>query len=356
MTNDDRRDQIQAIRARQAAFLLDRLVSPAAREEWRANVRATWEELLGARVGDIVSPETVADGVEALLDRAAVDGTLRPAAKAIVAAVTAEARRDTAPATSYVPAEVRAGLDALLDRPKLVPEQLVREILVSDAAEEVMRDVLFEALKEFSEKVNPVVAEWGLPALLKKLSPFGLGGIGKGLEAMRAELDKRTEPEIRKFLLGFSRRALKQMADFTIAKADTPPFVALRKHAAAWLLGRPVAELAAPAGEETARLAEAWAIDAVAALLVHPTLRARRRALVEGAVRARADETLGDALKALGITAIPDLDAITRASWEPVTALLTTEVARSHMNRMIDEFYDRELARLDYEEPTEPAP
>ena len=353
MNSDERRQQIEAIRARHVAFMLDRLVSPAAREEWRANVRATWEELLGKPVGEIVSPETVADGVEALLERASVDGTLRPAAKAIVAAVSAEARRDHAAASSYVPKDVRDGLDRLLERPKLVPEDLVREVLDSDAAEEVMRDVLFEALKEFSEKVNPVVAEWGLPALLKKLSPFGLGGLGKGLEAMRTELDKRTEPEIRKFLLGFSRRALREMGDFTIAKADTPPFVALRKHVATWLLGKPVAELAAPAGEETARAVEALVIDAVAALLVHPTLRARRRALIEGAVRARSGKTLGEALKELGITEIPDLDAITRATWEPVTALLTTEVARLHMNRMLDEFYDRELARLDYEEPPE---
>ncbi len=355
MNIEERRQQIEGIRAHQAAFLLDRLVSPAAREEWRANVRATWEELLDRPVGEIVSPETMADGLEALLDGASVEGTLRPAAQAIVAAMTAEARRDRTPASTYVPPAVRAELDALLERPKLLPEELIREVLDSDAAEEVMRDVLFEALKEFSQKVNPVVAEWGLPAILKKLSPFGLGGLGKGLETMRAELDKRTEPEIRKFLLGFSRRALREMGDFTIAKADTPPFVALRKHVASWLLGRPIAELAAPAGEETAKLAEALAIDAVAALLTHPVLRARRRTLVESAVRSRSGERLGDALKGLGITTIPDLDALTRATWEPVTAILSTEVARLHLGRMLDEFYDRELARLEYEAPADEA-
>jgi hypothetical protein len=346
---EERKQQIEAMRARHAAFMLDRLVSPAAREEWRANVRATWDELLEKRVGDLVSPETVADGIEAVLDRASVDGTLRPAAKAIVAAVAAEARRDQAAASTYVPAGVVADLDRLLERPKLIPEALVREVLDSDAAELVMRDVLFEALKEFSEKVNPVVAEWGLPALLKKLSPFGLGGIGKGLEAMRAELDKRTEPEIRKFLLGFSKRALREMGDFTVAKADTPPFVTLRKHVAHWLLSRPVAELAAPADEETARAVEDLVVDALAALVTHPVMRARRRALVEKAVRSRADHKLGDALQTLGITTIPDLDAITRATWEPVTAVLSTEVARVQFGRMLDEFYDRELARLEYD-------
>lgn len=349
MNIEERRQQIEGMRSRHAAFLAERVVSPAAREEWRANVRATWEELLHKPVGEIVSPEMVADGIEAVLEHASIDGTLRPAAHAIVSAASAEARRDQAAASTYVPPAVRAKLDALLERPRLLPEVVVREVLDSDAAEIVMRDVLFDALKEFSEKVNPVVADWGLPALLKKLSPFGLGALGKGLETMRAELDKRMEPEIRKFLLGFSRRALREVGDFTLAKADTPPFVALRKQVAARLLALPVAELAAPAGDETADLAAQLALDVFAALLTHPVLRARRRALVESAMRARAEKPLGEALAELGITQVPDLDALTRATWEPVTAILATEAVRSQLAKVLDEFYDRELARLEYE-------
>jgi hypothetical protein len=347
MNTDERAQFIGELRARHIAFLADRLVSPAAREEWRANVRATWDELLKKPVGELVSPEMVADGIEAVLDRASVEGTLRPLAKAVLGATTAEARRDRAPASTYVSAPVRAGLDALLERPGLVPADLVREVLDNDAAEGVMRDVLFDTLKEFSEKVNPVVAEWGLPAILKKLSPFGLGGLGKGLESMRAELDKRMEPEIRRFLQGFSHRALREMGDFTIAKGDTPPFVALRKHLASWLLRKPVAELAAPAGDETAALVEALALDVAAALATHPTLRARRRAIVEEAVRSRAAEPLGEMLAALGVATVPDLDALTRATWEPLTAILSTDVVRGYLAKVLDEFYDRELAALE---------
>src|SRR5262249_37749361 len=141
------------------------------------------------------------------------------------------------------------------------PARLLREALENEAAEEVMRDVLYDALKEFSEKVNPFFADWGLPSLLKKLSPFGLGAMSKGFDSVRVEFDRRLEPEIRKFLLGFSRRALKNVADFTIDKADEPEFVAIRKRLVHFLLERRVAELCPEPDDGRAAMARDIALD-----------------------------------------------------------------------------------------------
>src|SRR6185295_316141 len=120
-----------------------------------------------------------------------------------------------------VPASAHRHIDALLARHGLMPERLLREIAEQDAIDEIMRDVLYDGFKEFSERVNPFTAEWGIPSLLKRSSLLG-GAMTKGIEAVKVEFDRRMEPEIRRFLAGFSRRGLRSMADAMIARADQP--------------------------------------------------------------------------------------------------------------------------------------
>src|SRR5262249_39299037 len=153
---------------------------------------------------------------------------------------------------------------------------------------------LYDGLKEFSEKVNPFTAEWGIPSLLKRLSVLG-AGLGKGLDSVRAEFDRRLEPEIRKFLAGFSRRGLRGMVALTMAKNDLPKSVALRKRLAAWLLEQQLGELARGADEETIALGQEIGLDIAAAELGREALRARRRALIEEALASVKDQTMAEA-------------------------------------------------------------
>lgn len=333
------RAALPELEARHVAYLEARLVSEEARAEWRANVSAAFAHLLATPVARLVSLEAVERALDATLDPTTFARTVRPIADAVALLESARLREDERPLGVYVPEAVRAQIDALLEQPGLVPERALREVLEHEATGAVMRDVLYDALTEFSEKVNPFFAEWGLPSILKRLGPFGLGGMLKGFESMRAEFDRRLEPEIRTFLAGFSRRALKNLADFTIAKADEPEFIALRKHLVDWVLERPIASLVPEHGDDRAERARAIAQALTEHYLGREDTGRQRRAALELAVHAHAAQPLADALAVYGVTLAPDLDAIADATWPVVREVLASEPIRAWLATITREFY-----------------
>ncbi len=330
-----------ALKARHLAYLEARLVSAEAEAEWKKNLGPVVSDLLSTRVGDLASPTRLADAADALFTAEAVERTVRPLARHIVNIVLAELRTEKGTVSARVPAATKKRIDELLERPGLFPDRMVRAMIEEDAIEEVMRDTLYDALKEFSEKVNPFVAEWGLPALLKRLGPFGMG---KGLDTMRADFEKRLDPEIRKFLLGMSRKSLHKMVELTIAKADEPRFVAVRKTLARWLLEQEIATLARGTDAEMVLLGQEIALDITAAELSRDGFRARRRALIEAALVDRKDRTLREVLAELGVDLVLDEGALAAASFPLVRSAFATPTVRAWLAGIVGEFYDAEIA------------
>jgi hypothetical protein len=335
-------DALADLKARHLAFLEARLVSPEAEADWKQNLAHAYADLLAVKVRDVADARLIADAVDALISTEAVEAAVRPLARRVLAVVLRELSAERGTVAARVPVATRRRLDQLLERPGLFPDRLMRAMVEEDAVEEVMRDTLYDALKEFSEKVNPFVADWGLPALLKRLGPFG---VGKGLEGMRADFDKRLDPEIRKFLQGFSRRGLKRMADLTIAKADEPRFVAVRKRLAGWILEQEIAELCRGVDAEAIALGQEIALDVAASELQRSSFRARRRVLVEEAIAAHLDRPLGEVLRELGVTLTLDFPAIGAATWPLVRAVVGLPAVSSYLARIVGEFYDAEMSR-----------
>ena len=104
----------------------------------------------------------------------------------------------------------------------------------------------------------------GHPSLLKRMSVLG-GAVSKGLDNVRAELDRRWSRRFRRFLAGFSRRGLRRMVDVTIARADQPTSLAVRRHLVAWVLEQEIAALARGADEEAIALVQEIGLDVAAA-------------------------------------------------------------------------------------------
>jgi hypothetical protein len=333
-----------ALKARHLAFLEARLVSDAAEAEWKTCLGPIVADLLATRVGDLASPTRLADAADALFTAEAVERSVRPLARHVVNVVLAELRTEQGTVGARVPAATKARIDALLERPGLFPDRLVRALSEEDAVEEVLRDTLHDALKEFSEKVNPFVADWGLPALLKRLGPFGMGGIGKSFDTMRVDFEKRLDPEIRKFLQGMTRKSLRKMVELVIAKADEPRFVAVRKSLARWLLEQEIATLARSTDAEVVLLGQEIALDLLAAELSREGFRARRRALIEAALVAHQDRPLREVLDALGVGVSFDDGALATATWPLVRSALATPAVRAWLATIVGEFYDAEIA------------
>ncbi|HEU4535985.1 MAG TPA: hypothetical protein VFS00_17795, partial [Polyangiaceae bacterium] len=240
---------------------------------------------------------------------------------------------------AFVPDEARAALDALLARPGLVPERLVREVLEHEAVEAVMRDVLADVLREFSDKVNPFFAEWGLPSLLRRWSPLGAGVANKALEGVREEFNRRLEPETRRFLQAVTRRSLRAAADATVAMQDGPKFVALRRRLAAWLLEQRFAELLVGVDAAGEAMLSSAAAPVQERLALHEGLRARRRAALDAFYREWGGKSAAELLGALGVEFRPDVAVVADLLWPAVEAALKSEPGRAWVTSLVDEFY-----------------
>ena len=330
---------LDALEERHVAFLRERLVSDQGRSEWRENLGAALEHLLSTQVGRLVDEEAFARAIEAAMTPQSIAKTIEPAVTAAIRLASARLREETRPVGAFVPDDVRASVDRFLELPGLVPEPVLRAALEHEVTSNVLGEVLEEALGEFSRKVSPFTADWALPSLLGKLAPFGLGTLMKGLDGVRAEFERRLEPEIRSFLAAFSRRARVRVADLVVARESGREFVALRKHLAASLMAEPVASFVPRDEDARVALGRTIALELAKHLAAREDLRRERQAMIHLTLRAHTKQTLRAALNVYGVTLAPDLDALADATWPLVTTLLESDAVIAWMTRLTREFY-----------------
>ena len=191
------------VRARFTEFMVARLTSPRAKAEWRAEIERGVAFVMASKITDFVDEKALFRAIDA--------ATLPEVWQNVIAPAFAAGRKDVFPLIksdanklgAYVPEAARRAIDELLGKPGLLHEKLVAEIMSQDVVEEILRDILQDALTEFNDKVNPFFADWGLPGLIKKLVPIGGGAVLRSIESLRGEFDKRLKPETQKFLHGF---------------------------------------------------------------------------------------------------------------------------------------------------------
>lgn len=329
----------QALRDRQLAFFLSRVVSDEAKLEWRAHFKHGVETLLESPLERIASADSLDRAIVSALRKESFVRAIRPISRSIHLDAVRTLRTEKTKVGGYVPKEARQKIDALLARPKLVQEKLLRRVLEQDAMEETMRDVLFDALKEFNEKVNPFVADWGLPGIMKKLGPFGFGPVGKAIEGVRAEFDKRMEPEMRKFLQTFSRKALTKTGDLMSKNDGSPKFIELRKAVVAWIYESEVREFLSGVDDEGAKLGHGAALDILEHVSLLEDVQRRRRAAIKAFFELHAKDPVRKIMADYGGAPDVDTDALADATWPALVQLLSSEPVRAHFAKLLDEFW-----------------
>lgn len=340
---DARMAVLEDLRRRHLAYAVDRLTSPDAKALLKQNVRSAIDALLASKVEDVVSADAVAKAIDVAASSESIDKTWRPAIKMLVMLEVARLREDASPLGEYVPDRARAEVRDLLARPGIIPPKLVRQIAEHEASEAVMRDVLDKAITEFQSNVNPFTSDWGLPGILKKMGPLGMG-LAKSIESVQHEFDKRVQPELKRFLGGAAKRALRTGSEFLIEHGDEPSFVALRRELFAWALEQPTNEIL-NLEEKTVELAEAASYEVSRHILSSDATRKRRRATIDMLFSAHRKQTVGDALAVYGIAPLFDADAITGALFPPIVAWVRSPAGLRFLEELIGGFYDAELAR-----------
>jgi len=305
------------------------------REEWRQLWAATWEHLLRTPVHDLIDADEAKTLADRLVDPALVTELSAPIVANVSRVVIAELRKDEQPVGRFLPPEAQDKLQEALARPGLVHPDWVRAMFRGEAAEAVLNDALYRALKDFSTL---------LPRLLVKISPMGrfgvLGGAGALVEKLIEELEKLIEPEIKSFLADSTERVLERAAEFTIAKIDDPASIEFRATFVSFMLSKSPAFFLEAADDEL--IGDIGAIVEMTArhLAETPETREGIREWIDRALEYFAGKTLGEALDIDVSRARPPIDALADATWPAFTTVLASPPAQAWMDTLLEELID----------------
>lgn len=331
--------QIAALRTRQIAFLATRLVDERAKGDWMRSFAAGYEHVRSLPLSAVLEPASFVMTLQKVLAVDAVRGHVAPIAREINRRVVAALKTEDVTIGSYVPEEARKAIDEIVARPDLVPEEVIRRVFEDEVVEEVMRDVIYDALKEFNESVNPFFADWGLPALIKKVMPIGSGTVLKSMNAVRGEFDKRLEPEMRKFLLVAARKSKTKIADFVIGKSGDPKLVGLRQSVVRFFYEESIAHLLKNVDDDARMAADDAVLAIVLDVLGKNEPRQKLLAELEAFMKEHGDSTIGDWLTRIGVVEPPALEALAELTWPLVKLALESPPAKAFYERVIWDFF-----------------
>ncbi len=343
------RDTLEQLRAAQLQHLSQWLQSEPAREAWRQRAQQHLEAMRAQPLGDLVDVAALHRSIDTALDAPATRLLFRPAARAVLQLVSARANQRSDRPVELLSKETRALIEATTARPEVMNEPLLRAVIEDPAVESVMGDLLFNALDEFNRTVNPFFADWGLPALLSHVPLFGKGAIKKALDNIRRDFDKRLEPEIKKFVKSFARRALDRSIKQMLDRSSDPELVALRKRVAATLLEQPISELSWPTDSEHGQLALDTAAAALADLVLHDSTRVELHAAVDELLSRHGQDTVGTWLDLLGVGEL-DLTPMLDTAWPALRSALSGDAMMQQLSALIDEAHEAWLASQQIED------
>ena len=322
-------------------WLHDRLTGNRAREEWRAIVEAAWEQLLAARVEQVIPRDKLVALVESHLTQERVLDLIRPVVRAMLPTLVERMRADDRPLSRWVPDSARDGIRRMVSRPGLVDPEWVRALFRQEAVEALMADALYRGIRDFSTI---------MPRLLLGLLPGsrlpGMGGAGALGKRLLDELEQRIEPEIKAFLAGGTQRALRHAADFAVRHLDDRPSISLRTNMVDFVLSKSPSFHAQALREELLADVEPVAEAIGRSIAELPESRQIAREIVDKLATRHAQRPVADVLLELGVTGRPDFDAWADATWPAVRTYLSAPAIVAWIDGIVDELVERQkLAR-----------
>ena len=306
------------------------------------DARQAWVRMVGHAVTMALSspPSTLID--ESSLDRLiaaalaseTIANTIAPAVVAAVAETALRARTlDETPAGLLGPDAARA-IDRVAELPDLASEAVVHAILTSSAVEQLVGEHLFDAINIFSRKVNPFVAEWGLPALLNALPLLGRGAIKTALGGVHEEFERRLEPETRRFITGFVKQSLQKAERELTTRSGAPEHVRLRKEIATAVMKVPLREFVWDPRSEIGQRVLAAVNASVRHTMGHPSVREALENALADVLKESA--TVGEILGRYGI-AVPPVEELADATLPAVRRVLALPAVQEELGNRIDE-------------------
>ncbi len=333
------RQTLRELRDAMVAQARQWLSDDRAEQAWGAFSRDAFAAMLATPLGELVDGDALAAAIAAAQAEVFAEGTLRPALRFAVQDTMERLSVLDEPLSDLLGERGREAVVTLAAHPEVIDQSLMRALAQDEAMVAAMKDVLYEALMQFSERVNPFVADWGLPRLLDQLPLFGKGTLRRAFQSTRADFDKRLEPEIKKFLKGFASKSTQQLVALLLDKRGEPELMAMRQHLVELMLDRRLSELCWSPDEPRGQQLSDAIIEALIGALSHSSTHRELEQAIRQLIARWADQPLGEVLDELGI-APPDVTPFAVTSWLAVRAVLTSDAALDGLARAIDGAHD----------------
>jgi hypothetical protein len=333
------RTTLDELKKHHIAFLEQRLVGDQAHQDWLQAVRDGHESLLSLRIREVLDAPMITNAVVGALNMESAREFYVPIFRELAREALTVGKGSETTIDELLAPELRQAAEKLLESRDLIPAPLVRKVFEQRAVEDAMHDTLYDGLTQFNTTANPFFAEWGLPAILKKM-PFGGGMILASMDAMRSEFDRRLEPEIRKFLATFSRSATGQLTELVISRSGDPKFIELRKNIASFLYAQSISDLLADVDDEIVEKYAALAEDTLSGVLERGLAEEQLRTTLEAMAEEVGDMTFDEWLSEHHIVERPDLDSLAEALWPHVEQALRSPIVLALLTEVTSEFYD----------------
>lgn len=317
-------------------WLRARLVhDPRAEGDWRRLLAGAWEQLLETPLSVLIDEARLNASIDATLAPEVLSGFVRPIVAEVLRASLEESRADRQPVGRFVDNATRQKLHALLSRPGLVHPDWIRAVFRGAAAEAVLNDTLYRALRDFSTL---------MPRLFLKLSPMGrlgkIGGAGMIAGRIVEELEKLIEPEIKAFLTGGTQKMLERTADFAAQRVDDPASTEFRRDIADFVLSRPPAFHVGPVSNEVLDEVLDIAEAIVSSAMEQPELHGEIQRIVKAQLERFGQRPLREVLEELGATAPPPLEVWADAMWPAVKVFLEAPELGAWLDGLVDELLE----------------
>jgi hypothetical protein len=298
------------------AWLAARLTGDRGKTEWRTIIEGAWKNLLAEKLSTLIPEKEI----EALLlahlaDETRLEAIVVSELRATLIPIVEFMRTDHQKVARWIPDDARARLLAFAAEKGTVDPAWIRSIFREKAIEALVSDTLYRALIDFSTIV---------PRMIQSLLPGGLAKLGGIGTRVVEEIEKRLEPEIRKFLDKGTRRALETASQFTIDHLDDKLSVEFRKNMLAFAIDQHASFHVHALTDARMKELETIARSIARHVAKSEETKSRTREAIEKIAKKHGEKPILEVLRELGAIEEPPFD-----QWADATFTIVSRAVRS---------------------------
>jgi len=201
-------------------------------------------------------------------------------------------------ARDRIPSEILEPLHGIVSRPVSLNRAMVGDVIQHGAVEELLRELLINALQGFAQRLKPAMPSPGKASSrlrsLKKVGEGMLGGLG-------AEIERQAEQRVKDFVDGILSSVVAQAADELCNPEKAETYGRFRGHILDQLLDTPLADLVQEIEKVDPEALVGTTAATLRAVSERETLETEIAAIIKGALDSIGTKSAEDLLSEAGI-------------------------------------------------------